>query len=64
LNVTAAVLEAKAIMNAFDSPPFKAAEVTLDYLEIGNEADLYANNGFRPKFERLKFKKDQLTSKF
>ncbi|KAJ6577249.1 glycoside hydrolase family 79 protein [Mycena capillaripes] len=48
LNVTAAVLEAKSIMNAFDSPVFKAADVTLDYLEIGNEADLYRNNGFRP----------------
>ncbi|KAF7330407.1 Glycoside hydrolase family 79 protein [Mycena venus] len=50
LNVTAAVLEAKAIMNAFDSPGCKAAGVTLDYLEIGNEADLYANNGFRKSY--------------
>ncbi|KAJ7674165.1 glycoside hydrolase family 79 protein [Mycena rosella] len=48
-NLTAAVLEAKAIMNAFYSPPFKAAGVTLDYLEIGNEADLYANNGLRAR---------------
>ncbi|KAJ7684908.1 hypothetical protein DFH06DRAFT_1156865 [Mycena polygramma] len=36
-------------MNVFSSPAFKAAEVTLDYLEIGNEADLYANNGLRSK---------------
>ncbi|KAK7032967.1 glycoside hydrolase family 79 protein [Favolaschia claudopus] len=48
LNATAAVLEAKAIMNAFNSPVCKAAGITLDYLEIGNEADLYKNNGFRP----------------
>ncbi|KAJ7127183.1 glycoside hydrolase family 79 protein [Mycena epipterygia] len=47
-NVTAANLEAIAIMNAFTSPAVKAAGVTLDYLEIGNEADLYANNGLRP----------------
>ncbi|KAJ7494571.1 glycoside hydrolase family 79 protein [Mycena galericulata] len=37
-------LEVKAIVNAFSSPSLKAARVTLDYLEIGNEADLYANN--------------------
>ncbi|KAJ7475659.1 glycoside hydrolase family 79 protein [Mycena latifolia] len=48
-NITAAVLEAKAIMNAFYSPAFSPTGVTLDYLEIGNEADLYANNGLRPK---------------
>lgn len=47
-NVTAANLEAIAIMNAFTSPAVNAAGVTLDYLEIGNEADLYANNGLRP----------------
>ncbi|KAJ7158933.1 glycoside hydrolase family 79 protein [Mycena filopes] len=46
LNITAAVLEAKAIMNAFNSPACE--QVTLDFLEIGNEADLYANNGLRP----------------
>lgn len=46
LNITAAVLEAKAIMNAFSSPRLNG--VTLDYLEIGNEADLYAKNGLRP----------------
>ncbi|KAJ6607350.1 glycoside hydrolase family 79 protein [Mycena sp. CBHHK59/15] len=48
-NITAAVLEATAIMNAFRSPALEAAGVVLDYLEIGNEADLYANNGLRPK---------------
>ncbi|KAJ7178640.1 glycoside hydrolase family 79 protein [Mycena crocata] len=47
LNLTAAVLEAKAIMDAFYSPPIEAAGVVLDYLEIGNEADLYKNNGLR-----------------
>jgi hypothetical protein len=35
-------------MAAFSSPVFYAAGVTLDFLEIGNEPDLYKNNGLRP----------------
>ncbi|KAJ6544845.1 glycoside hydrolase family 79 protein [Mycena vulgaris] len=46
-NVTEAVLQAKAIMDAFYSPALKA--VTLDYLEIGNEPDLYNANRLRLK---------------
>ncbi|KAK7451043.1 hypothetical protein VKT23_012718 [Stygiomarasmius scandens] len=46
-NVTAAVLEAQAIRQAFDSSAVKDAGVTLDFVEIGNEADLYRNNGLR-----------------
>lgn len=46
-NVTAAVLETKSIVKAFNSAAVKAAGITLDFLEIGNEADLYVNNGGR-----------------
>ncbi|KAJ7935439.1 glycoside hydrolase family 79 protein [Mycena leptocephala] len=42
-NTTAAVLEASSIKKAFDSPSMKAAGVTLDSIEIGNEPDLYGN---------------------
>ncbi|KAJ7903723.1 glycoside hydrolase family 79 protein [Mycena olivaceomarginata] len=58
LNVTAAVLEATAIMNAFNSPVCKAAGITLDYLEIGNEADLYLNNGFRKSYNSSQYVKE------
>ncbi|KAI9450139.1 hypothetical protein BJY52DRAFT_1155314 [Lactarius psammicola] len=47
LNVTAASLEATAIANAFASQPFKDSDVTLEAIEIGNEADLYIKNGAR-----------------
>jgi len=47
-NITAASLQTRSIIKAFSSPAMKAAEVTLDCLEIGNEADLYKNNGQRP----------------
>jgi hypothetical protein len=48
-NITAAYLETQAIIKAFDSPTVKAAGISLDFLEIGNEADLYVRNGGRPK---------------
>lgn len=47
-NLTAAFLEAKAIVKAFASTAVKAAGITLDFIEIGNEADLYNGNGDRP----------------
>ncbi|KAJ4468707.1 glycoside hydrolase family 79 protein [Lentinula aciculospora] len=47
LNLTAAFLEAGAIADAFDSFPVSSG-ITLDAIEIGNEADLYTNNGGRP----------------
>ena len=46
-NLTAAFLEAQAIKNAFDTAAVKLAGVTLEFVEIGNEADLYPNNGAR-----------------
>lgn len=48
-NITAAFLEAKAIIRAFHAPAIKSAGIVLDAIEIGNEADLYMNNGARPK---------------
>ncbi|THV07040.1 glycoside hydrolase family 79 protein [Dendrothele bispora CBS 962.96] len=48
-NLTAAVLEAQAIKRAFDSDAVKDAGVVLDFVEIGNEADLYGGNGHREK---------------
>ncbi|ESK88247.1 glycoside hydrolase family 79 protein [Moniliophthora roreri MCA 2997] len=47
-NLTAAVLEAQSIAKAFSSSAITNAGISLDLLEIGNEADLYRNNGFRP----------------
>lgn len=46
-NVTAAFLEAQSIKNAFQSAEVKSAGVTLEFVEIGNEPDLYSNNGAR-----------------
>ncbi|KAL4247519.1 Beta-glucuronidase C-terminal domain-containing protein [Abortiporus biennis] len=48
-NITNAVNMAKSIAKAFSSDAVKKANVILDLLEIGNEADLYSNNGLRPK---------------
>ncbi|EIM91055.1 uncharacterized protein STEHIDRAFT_128057 [Stereum hirsutum FP-91666 SS1] len=45
-NVTAASLEAKAIAQAFASSAVKDAGVTLQAIEVGNEADLYRFSGF------------------
>ncbi|KAF9065061.1 glycoside hydrolase family 79 protein [Rhodocollybia butyracea] len=46
-NLTAAFLEAQAIVEAFEAFP-ASLDLTLDAVEIGNEADLYVNGGFRP----------------
>ena len=47
-NITNAVNMAKAIVGAFKTFAVKASGVVLDLIEIGNEADLYKNNGLRP----------------
>ncbi|KAJ7158873.1 glycoside hydrolase family 79 protein [Mycena filopes] len=47
-NLTAVFLETQAIINAFNTPAVQNAGITLDFLELGNEADLYKNNGLRP----------------
>jgi hypothetical protein len=47
-NLTAAFLEAKSLAKAFSSLSVKVAGITLDAIEIGNEVDLYSNNGLRP----------------
>lgn len=47
-NLTAAFLEARSIAKAFSSSAMKDAGVILDFVEIGNEADLYIDNGDRP----------------
>ncbi|KAF8206538.1 glycoside hydrolase family 79 protein [Mycena galopus ATCC 62051] len=44
----AVFLETQAIVAAFASPEVQNAGITLDFLELGNEADLYKNNGLRP----------------
>ncbi|KAG6812433.1 hypothetical protein H0H92_002899 [Tricholoma furcatifolium] len=46
-NLTAAVSEAAAVADAFASPEIASQGIVLDYIEIGNEADLYKNNGLR-----------------
>ncbi|KAF8428843.1 glycoside hydrolase family 79 protein [Boletus edulis BED1] len=46
-NLTAAYLETKGLIQAFESQAVKAKEITLKFIEIGNEADLYHNNGGR-----------------
>ncbi|KAI0293794.1 glycoside hydrolase family 79 protein [Russula brevipes] len=46
-NLTAAFLEATAIANAFASTSFQNSKITLEAIEIGNEADLYTSNGLR-----------------
>ena len=43
-NLTATFLEARALLKAFSLPNIT---VVLEAIEIGNEADLYANNGMR-----------------
>ncbi|KAG6910003.1 hypothetical protein DXG01_014003 [Tephrocybe rancida] len=47
-NLTTAFLEAKSIAKAFSSAAILNAGIVLDAIEIGNEADLYRNNGARP----------------
>ncbi|KAE9403649.1 hypothetical protein BT96DRAFT_936280 [Gymnopus androsaceus JB14] len=48
-NITAALLEASSIFRAFSSPKVVKRNITLRHLEIGNEPDLYMNNGHRAK---------------
>ncbi|KAF5382078.1 hypothetical protein D9615_004232 [Tricholomella constricta] len=48
-NLTTAFLEAKSIVRAFSSSAVKDMGIVLDAIEIGNEADLYRNNGARPR---------------
>ncbi|KAG2145236.1 glycoside hydrolase family 79 protein [Suillus clintonianus] len=43
-NLTAAYLETVALMNAFSSPAVVEKNITLKFIEVGNEADLYRNN--------------------
>ncbi|KAG6853789.1 hypothetical protein C0991_001378 [Blastosporella zonata] len=52
-NITAAVLETASIVKAFSSREIQEAGIVLDYLEIGNEPDLYKNNGLRPSTYNL-----------
>lgn len=47
-NVTNAVNMAKAIVRAFRTAAVKTSGVVLDLLEVGNEPDLFKNNGLRP----------------
>lgn len=46
-NMTAALLEAVAIVNAFSSSSIKKAGIQLEALEVGNEPDLYRVLGAR-----------------
>ncbi|TDL29211.1 glycoside hydrolase family 79 protein [Rickenella mellea] len=46
-NITAAYLAAKSLQKAFSSSTMKNAGVSLDFIEIGNEADFYGGNGDR-----------------
>ncbi|GJJ10670.1 hypothetical protein Clacol_004897 [Clathrus columnatus] len=46
-NATNAVNMAKSILRAFASSEVKESGVELDLIEVGNEADLYGNNGLR-----------------
>ncbi|KDR78988.1 hypothetical protein GALMADRAFT_63807 [Galerina marginata CBS 339.88] len=61
-NLTAAFLGAKSLMKAFASPSIKSAGITLDAIEIGNEPDLYMNNGARPStYTSTQYVKDWIT---
>ncbi|KAI9567289.1 glycoside hydrolase family 79 protein [Boletus coccyginus] len=46
-NLTAVYLETKALIQAFESPAVKSKGITLNLIEVGNEADLYHHNGGR-----------------
>jgi hypothetical protein len=43
-NFTAVYLETVALMNAFSSSAVVEKNITLKFIEVGNEADLYRNN--------------------
>lgn len=47
-NLTDVYLETKSIIKAFSDPAVTGNGIKLAYLEIGNEADLYAKHGWRP----------------
>lgn len=47
-NVTNAVNMVKSIIKAFQTSSVINSGVVLDLIEVGNEADLYKNNGLRP----------------
>ncbi|KAG7092119.1 hypothetical protein E1B28_008493 [Marasmius oreades] len=46
-NITATFLQAQSIAKAFSSREITNAGIKLDFIEIGNEADLFRSNGFR-----------------
>ena len=46
-NLTAAYLGTKALIQAFESPEVKVNAITLNFIELGNEADLYSKHGAR-----------------
>ncbi|KAJ7599271.1 glycoside hydrolase family 79 protein [Mycena floridula] len=46
-NLTTVSLQAKSIKKAFASTSVTSRNIVLDAVEIGNEADLYRNNGLR-----------------
>ena len=48
-NLTAVYLETESIIKAFGNSAVTDVGITLDYLEIGNEADVYVSNGGRKK---------------
>lgn len=52
-NLTLAAIELNAILDAFAKPTWqggaKGSGVNLKFVELGNEPDLYANNGHRNK---------------
>jgi hypothetical protein len=47
-NLTDAFLMTQSIVKAFESDAIKEAGITLDSLEVGNEPDLFGQNGHRP----------------
>ena len=48
-NITTAVLQAQSIIRAFSSPSITETGIILDFLEIGNEADIYSLHGARDR---------------
>ena len=44
-NLTATYLETKALVQAFESPAVKENGITLNFIELGNEADAYNEGG-------------------
>ncbi|KAG1725353.1 glycoside hydrolase family 79 protein [Suillus paluster] len=48
-NLTAVYLETVALINAFSSPAVVEKGITLKFIEVGNEADYYHDDGSRSK---------------